>query len=136
MSKYIAIATACLIFGATGALAQDKILAQGNFTDYGRHTGTGVATIAEDAAGARSLSFGAFEVANGPDLKVWLVSPADELTTDSVKAGQYVALGALQSPAGDQAYAIPADVDLSQYGAVAIWCEQFAVLFSAAMFER
>lgn len=136
MSKYLAIAAACLVFVTTGALAQDKILAKGNFADYGRHTGTGVATIAEDAAGARSLSFGGFEVSNGPDLKVWLVSPGDEVTTDSIKAGQYAALGVLTSAAGDQTYAIPADVDLSQFGAVAIWCEQFAVLFSAAKLER
>ncbi len=95
-----------------------------------------MATIAEAQGGAKSLNFADFEVSPGPDLKVWLVSPADEVTTDSVKAGEYVALGVLQSPTGEQTYEIPADVDLSQYGAVAIWCEQFSVLISAAKLAR
>ena len=44
----------------------------------------------------------------------------------------YVDLGGLKGNIGDQNYEIPADVDLSQYQSVVIWCDRFNVAFGAA----
>jgi hypothetical protein len=46
--------------------------------------------------------------------------------------GRWVELGRLKGNRGDQAYAIPADVDLTGLGSVSIWCKRFAVSFGAA----
>ncbi len=53
-------------------------------------------------------------------------------TSDAVLASQWVSLGSLQSASGAQTYELPADVDASAYGSVAIWCEDFSVLFAVA----
>jgi hypothetical protein len=50
----------------------------------------------------------------------------------SLKASEWVSLGQLKGNIGDQTYNVPAGVDLSAYGSVVIWCEQFGVLFSTA----
>ena len=68
--------------------------------------------------------------------EVWLVESGDVQTSADVKSKPYVALGQLKGNIGDQNYTIPADVDLSKYPSVVIWCEQFSVLFSAATLEN
>lgn len=50
--------------------------------------------------------------------------------------GVYVDLGKLKGNVGNQNYAIPADVDLSQYRGVMIYCQPFHVLFSIAPFVQ
>ena len=44
----------------------------------------------------------------------------------------YVDLGRLKAFKGSQNYPIPPGVDLSKYGSVVVWCEQFGVLISPA----
>jgi hypothetical protein len=46
--------------------------------------------------------------------------------------GEYVDLGALKGNVGNQNYAIPADVDLTDLSSVTIWCDRFNVSFGAA----
>ena len=43
-------------------------------------------------------------------------------------------LGALKGNVGNQNYDIPADVDLSEYRSVVIYCVPFHVVFSTAAF--
>jgi hypothetical protein len=43
-----------------------------------------------------------------------------------------VDLGSLKGNVGDQNYNVPADVDLSKYRAVTIWCNRFGVNFGTA----
>jgi hypothetical protein len=43
-----------------------------------------------------------------------------------------VNLGRLKGNQGNQNYRIPADVDLSRYTSVSIWCDRFNVSFGAA----
>ena len=50
----------------------------------------------------------------------------------AVKANGFVELGSLKGNSGDQNYEIPADVDLSKYRAVTIWCNRFGVNFGTA----
>lgn len=110
-----------------------KVLGTGTFSDAdAAHRGTGTATVYEGTDGQRTLRFTEFEVTNGPDLEVWLVA-ADEVTSKAdVTGNEWVALGQLKGNIGDQNYDIPANVDLSKYRSVVIWCEQFGVLFSPA----
>ncbi|MCG8693958.1 MAG: DM13 domain-containing protein [Minwuiales bacterium] len=110
-----------------------KVLATGTFSDADAvHRGKGTATVYEGTGGQRTLRFTDFEVTNGPDLEVWLVA-ADTVTSNAdVTGSEWVALGQLKGNIGDQNYDIPADVDLSKYRSVVIWCEQFGVLFSPA----
>ena len=105
----------------------------GQFRDAdSSHRGSGTATIYELEDGSRVLRFEGFEVTNGPDLHVYLV-PAEN-AGDEVSVDGYVDLGELKGNIGDQNYEIPADVDVSQFQSVVIWCEPFAVVFSVATF--
>ncbi len=78
------------------------------------------------------LRFEAFDVTNGPDLHVLLVENIDG--TNHNEIGEYVDLGALKGNMGNQNYEIPADVDLSHYAGVMIYCMPFHVVFSTAAF--
>jgi hypothetical protein len=111
-------------------------VASGAFQDISpRYDGSGTATIAETADGQSVLQLGDFSVTPGPDLEVWLVAADAPTTNNAVLASTYVSLGALQSPTGTQTYAIPSNVDISDYGSVVIWCEDFSVLFTMASFR-
>ncbi|MEM7336152.1 MAG: DM13 domain-containing protein, partial [Chloroflexota bacterium] len=50
----------------------------------------------------------------------------DEVGTD------YIDLGSLKGNMGNQNYEIPADVDLSQFQSIVIYCQPFHVVFSTA----
>ena len=50
----------------------------------------------------------------------------------AAKQAGFVDLGALKGNIGDQNYDVPADLDLSRYRAVSIWCRRFSVNFGAA----
>lgn len=111
-------------------------VASGAFQDISpRYNGSGTATIAETADGQTVLQLADFSVTPGPDLEVWLVADDAPTTNNAVLASTYVSLGALQSPTGTQTYGIPDTVDISDYGSVVIWCEDFSVLFTMASFR-
>lgn len=114
-----------------GDMAAMQILGQGSFYDLA-HEGEGLATIYELEDGSRVLRFEDFQVLNGPDLHVWLVGDDPVPDTIGVEPAVYVDLGALTGNIGDQNYTIPADLDLSQYKSVVIWCVPFRVPFNAA----
>ena len=96
------------------------------------HETQGTAAIYERASGGRVLRFTGFETSNGPDLLVYLVGAPDADDNDTVTEAGFVSLGGLKGHVGDQNYEIPADVDLSEYGAVTIWCRRFGVNFGTA----
>lgn len=100
-----------------------------------RYQGAGNATIVELDDGTRQIQFTDFSVTNGPALQVWLSSHPFPRSEADVNDNDWVNLGALKGNLGDQAYDIPADVDLSQYQSVVIWCRPFGVLFSSAALE-
>ncbi len=137
MLKTITLAMVGCLLAFTGAVAQDAVVARGNFADVSdRLKGAGVVTIAQNGSGGRVLSFEQFAVNKGPDLKVWLSAAAAPKGDADIIDNAYVALGVLKSNTGDQTYEIAADVDLSKYGSVVIWCEQFNKLFSAAILQK
>lgn len=122
-------AIACLGAMNAPALAQSMM---GGFVagDVG-HDGQGTASIEKQGDGY-AVVLKDFATAPGPDLKVVLVEAANAITTDAVKQSKWVSLGPLTAASGDQTYAIPANIDPANYHTVAIWCETYAVLFTAA----
>ena len=44
----------------------------------------------------------------------------------------YLDLGVLKGNVGNQNYEIPADVDVTEFGSVVIYCEPFHVIFATA----
>ena len=71
-----------------------------------------------------------FQTAQGPDLEIILHKA--QTVPVSIAEESYITLAPIQSFTGTQRYAIPNDVDLDEYGSVAVWCEEFNVTFGYA----
>ncbi|WP_420629024.1 DM13 domain-containing protein [Candidatus Leptofilum sp.] len=93
------------------------------------HEGEGTAVIFQQGE-QRVLRFEDFRVTNGPDLHVILSKNADPI--GSGIGEDYLDLGQLKGNVGNQNYELSADLDLSEYQSVVIYCMPFHVLFSAA----
>ncbi|MCP3757010.1 DM13 domain-containing protein [Streptomyces sp. TBY4] len=103
------------------------------------HTTTGTVKIVRLADGSHTLRLENLDTSNGPDLHVWLTdAPVKEGKAgwEVFDDGKYVSLGKLKGNKGDQNYVLPADVDLSQYTSVSIWCDRFNVSFGAAALAK
>ena len=111
--------------------AQPMLLYEGRFHD-GAHKGEGIASIYRLADGKRILRFANFETSNGPDVRVYLVAADDAKDNATVTQSGFVEVAALKGNLGDQNYDLPADVDLTRYRAVTIWCKRFSVNFATA----
>lgn len=70
------------------------------------------------------LRFQDLQTINGPDLRIYLSNDLE--ATDSID------LGAIKATVGNVNYAIPNNVDVTQYKYALIWCRAFSVLFSYA----
>lgn len=115
--------------------AEPTVVAQGSFIDIDPiHGAVGTATIYELPAGERILRLEDFASKNGPDLHVYLSTEAPTSTFAGLGENE-VHLGALKGNVGNQNYEVPADVDLSQYRSVVIYCRPFHVVFSTAEFS-
>lgn len=113
------------------AVKADDVLASGSFVtvDQG-HPTTGQAKIVTEN-GQRYLELDSnFGTASGPAVQVVLYS-GDTAPVNLGNSG-YVVLGNLQRFDGAQRYTISDDIDLDDYGSVAIWCAQFDVTFGYA----
>ncbi|MFO0969526.1 MAG: DM13 domain-containing protein [Gemmataceae bacterium] len=111
------------------------LLAQGMFHGVA-HGGKGTAALHRLTGGERVLRFTDFETSNGPALHVYLIAAADAADNATVTSAAFVDLGPLKGNIGEQNYAIPADVDLSKYHAVTIWCSRFNVNFATAPLKQ
>lgn len=111
--------------------AQGTLLAQGAFHGVA-HDGKGTARVVRRADGSRVLELTGFETSNGPDLQLYLVAAADARDGEAVRQAGFVTLGALKGNVGDQAYVLPAEVDLARHRAVTVWCRRFGVNFATA----
>ena len=121
-------ATAANAMPATGGR---EVLARGMFHGVSHET-RGAAMIVDLGGGQRVLRLMDFETSNGPDVQVYLVAATDAKDNATVTKAGFLPLGALKGNIGDQNYALPADVDLSKYRAVTIWCRRFGVNFGTA----
>ena len=108
-----------------------SVLVQGSFYDI-IHAGGGQALVYQFADGSSILRLQDFEVDNGPDLHVYLVPVNPVPSSIGTEIPGSIDLGALKGNIGDQNYEIPANLDLSQFQSVVIWCQPFRVPFIAA----
>jgi len=106
-------------------------LATGNFKGLAHET-KGVATIYQLAEGKKTLRLTEFETSNGPDVHVYLSAAEVEKGSDAIKSAGFIDLGSIKGNQGDQNYDVPANVDLSKYKNVTIWCARFGVNFGLA----
>ncbi|MBE9041571.1 DM13 domain-containing protein [Oscillatoriales cyanobacterium LEGE 11467] len=115
-------------------LKNQTTLAAGAFvTVEPGHPTSGAATIIEkDGKRYLELSQG-FDTGSGPDVQVILYR--DGVVPLNVSEQDYVTLAPLESFNGGQRYEIPANIDLEDFDAVAIWCRQFNVTFGYAAFR-
>ncbi|MBE9167987.1 DM13 domain-containing protein [Pleurocapsales cyanobacterium LEGE 06147] len=94
------------------------------------HQTTGTVKIIEEN-GQKYLEFDEdFTTANGPDVQVILYR--DNSIPVNIEEADYIALSPLESFSGQQRYLIPEDINLKEYQAVGIWCQQFNVTFAYA----
>ena len=105
------------------------LLGAGQFVGLAGHDGTGDAGLFENPDGSLVLRFENFDIENGPDLEVYLVPGADQV---SLPDGS-IHLGALKGNIGDQNYELPPGTELppGSYTAL-VWCEAFSVEFVGA----
>ncbi|HEY0735591.1 MAG TPA: DM13 domain-containing protein [Herpetosiphonaceae bacterium] len=115
----------------TEALSEPKLLRSGDFHPV-THEGTGTASIYELPDGTRVLRLENFEVLNGPDLYVWLSAAPDADNARTILDNQYAEIGRLKGNQGNQNYELPADLDVSAFNSVTIWCRRFSVNFATA----
>jgi hypothetical protein len=116
---------------ATAGAALPAKLSAGQFHSVAHET-KGTATIHDLGGGHRVLRLTEFATSNGPDVRVYLVAAADAADNETVTKAGFVELGKLKGNEGDQNYDVPADLDLSKYRAVTIWCRRFSVNFATA----
>lgn len=111
--------------------ADKTLLTSGQFVTVDQsHATTGTARIVEKN-GQRILEFdGTFDTARGPAVQVVLYR-GDSVPV-SLAEDSYVYIGDLKSFEGSQGYVLPADINLDDYGSVAIWCAEFNVTFGYA----
>jgi len=108
------------------------VVVQGQFQDADSfHQGSGQATVYTLPEGGQVLRFEDFTVTNGPDLHV-ILSKHPAPTNSSDLGEDHIDLGSLKGNVGSQNYEIPADIDISEYSSVVIYCQPFHVVFSTA----
>ena len=120
---------------ASEIAAEQSVVATGTFTHANPsdplHYGKGKVTVYQELLHLEND----FEVGPGPKYHVYLVPEKNVTPMTNVERTMFVDLGRLKAFKGSQNYAIPAGVNLSTYGSVVIWCEQFGVLISPAALQ-
>jgi hypothetical protein len=111
------------------AAAQSGI-ATGNFVK-GEHTTTGTVRIINENGKSYLELNDSFKTSEGPDLFVILYRN-NTVPVSGIQEADYVSVARLKKVSGSQRYAIPSNVDISQFASVAIWCRQFNATFGYA----
>lgn len=118
------------------AESQPVAIKTGEFRDADNfHRGSGSATVYQLSDGSFVLRLEDLEVTNGPELHVLLSANPNPDSRAQVMNEGYVDLGDLKGNVGNQNYEIAADVDVSAYSSVVIYCKPFHVVFSVASLE-
>jgi hypothetical protein len=102
------------------------------------YTISGTAKITE-SNGVRTLSLVDFEVTNGPDLFVYIVSsPSTDNQTvkQAVGDGKFINISALKGNIGNQNYVLPPEVKIDENSVVSIWCRRFFRNFGSAKIQK
>jgi hypothetical protein len=118
----------------SAAPAKPVQLAAGTLISH-EHATTGTVRIIRQPDGLRVLTLENLDTSNGPDVHVWLSAAHVVEGTDgwyTAGSADHFDLGVIKGNQGNQVYEIPAEVDLSKYKSVDLWCVQFSVSFGAA----
>ncbi|KST67392.1 DM13 domain-containing protein [Mastigocoleus testarum] len=85
--------------------------------------------------GKKYLEFdGNFKTDSGPDLFV-ILHRNDTLPITGIKEKDYVSIAPLKNTSGTQSYEIPANINISEFKSVAVWCREFNATFGYAPFK-
>ena len=110
-------------------------LAHGVFRDGDPvHRGSGGLEILKTPEGEVVVRLEDLQTVPGPNLLVYLVRDEDPLFPEDVTAA-FTTLGGLKARTGDQNYAVPAEIDVREWGSVVVWCDTFKVAFAIATIE-
>ena len=123
---------------ASAAPSGPIVVGSGEFVSH-EHDTTGTATILRLEDGSHQLALQDLATSNGPDVHVWLSAGPVIPGRDgwfTAKEHEHVDLGAIKGNRGNQVYQIPAEVDVTQWQSVVLWCEDFSVSFGAAALEN
>jgi hypothetical protein len=114
--------------------AMQMRLAAGQFSIVdGVHKGEGTVSLLRMPDGRRVLRLeDDFRVTNGPDLYVYLSSAAAPRSSDELHSVGALEVAQLKGNVGGQNYELPADLDLSTFRSVVIYCRRFTTVFSTA----
>jgi hypothetical protein len=118
-------------FPTAAAANNARKLVSGQFHS-GAHETKGTATVFQLADGTKTLRLTDFATSNGPDVHVYLVAADDAKDDDTVTRAGFIDVASLKGNIGDQNYDLPANIDLTKYRAVSIWCKRFGVNFGTA----
>jgi len=117
-----AVVAAALLLPAPGHA--EEIVAKGAFRGASGHTTLGDVVVVKSAMGAQVVLQDNFRLDGAPDPKVGFGADG--------RYDRASQLAHLKSLGGEQAYDVPASLDLSRYNQVYIWCEQFSVPLGVA----
>jgi hypothetical protein len=126
----------------TVSLFSNTLVRVGSFVALDRlHWADGVASIYElvaDNQVTRFLCFEeGFEVANGPDLRVYLsINPQPRTAEEVLAAGTGVEISPLKGNLGGQHYQLHNDLDITQFASVVIMSGQYGRVFSSAPLQQ
>ncbi|NJM06844.1 hypothetical protein HC891_12645 [Candidatus Gracilibacteria bacterium] len=120
----------------TAVPVEPVALFSGSFTYIDAlHNAEGQATIYTLPDGQRILRLENFTAQNGPDLFIGLSGHPQPRSNAELMGEGYVELGRLKGNTGNQNYELPADLDISAFKSVTIYCKAFSVMFSSATLQ-
>jgi len=90
------------------------------------HPAEGIVRVIQTTDGV-VIRYENFKTINGPNLHVYLAK--------SFMAKEFIDLGVIKGTSGNINYAVPEEVDISEYRYVMYWCVPFKVLFNYADLE-
>lgn len=115
-----------------GEMETASTIVSGNFIEIDPlHWGKGTAAIYQVSDQQRVLRFQDYSSARGGDVFVYLSRDPEPRT--AVEMGvDFLDLGRLKGNVGNQNYILPANLDLSGYRSVVIFCRQFNTVITVA----
>ena len=111
--------------------APARLVATGRLHSGEHHT-TGTVQLLEPGNGRALLRLVDLRTSNGPVVHVLLSATDGNASNGGIDRAAHIDLGGLKGNLGSQNYPVPADVDVSRFHSVIIWCSRFHVAFGAA----
>jgi hypothetical protein len=124
-----------LIEPAPATLASAKVVGTAKVYNVDRE-GEGTAKIYELANGTRLIRLEDFFVSINSDLELRLSELAHPSSTDEAARAPWKLVAPLKATVGSMNYEVPADVDVSKFSSIVIWCEITRNAYAAASIQR